>query len=92
MDEKENKALLESEEDQMPSSSEPSSYILIGREDTKTELARKMLTEAGVVYRFAYADISEGPLPQLLAGLNIFIGLEQISRAAARVRRNRGPY
>ncbi|OHB77896.1 MAG: hypothetical protein A2Z25_07990 [Planctomycetes bacterium RBG_16_55_9] len=91
MGKKENKAMLESEEEPMPDNSKASSYILVGREDTKTVLARKMLNEAGVAYRFAYADVSEGPLPQLLGGLNTFIGLEQISRVVARVRRNHRP-
>jgi hypothetical protein len=85
---KQTEALLESEEDSVSGNSGSSPYILIGREDTKTELARKMLAEAGLAYRFAYADISEGLLPQLLSGLNVFIGLEQISRVAARARRN----
>jgi hypothetical protein len=80
--------LSDPEEDKMMDSSGATAYILIGREDTKTELARQMLSDAGLSYSFAYADISEGPLPQLLAGLNTFIGLEQISRLAARVRRN----
>ncbi len=87
----EDRTILDSEEDLMSVGAEPSWYILVGRDDTKTELARKMLAEAGLAYRFAYADISEGPLPQLLGGVNAFIGLEQISRLAARVRRNHRP-
>ncbi len=88
MGERQTDVLSNSEEGRMGDSIGSGSYILIGREDTKTELARKMLAEAGISCSFACADISEGPLPQLLAGLNTFVGLEQISRLAARVRRN----
>jgi hypothetical protein len=88
---KEIEAPLESEEDSVSGNLGSSPYILIGREDAKTELARKMLGDAGLAYQFAYADVSEGLLPQLLTGLNVFIGLEQISRVAARVRRNHRP-
>lgn len=84
----ESRTVLEPEEDLMSDNSGFTPYILIGRDDAKTKCARKMLKEAGLRHRFAYADISEGPLPQLLTGLNVFIGLEQISRLAARARRN----
>ena len=55
-------------------------YILIGREDKDTYFARQLLSDAGIEYRFAHADISEGTLPQLVSGLNTFVGLDQISR------------
>jgi hypothetical protein len=63
-------------------------YILIGREDRDTRIAKKLLSEAGVDYTFAHAGISEGALPQLISGLNSFVGLEQISRLAKRAQRN----
>jgi len=76
------------EEDMTINKSEASFYILIGREDEKTQIARKLLDAAGLNYRFAHADISEEPLPQLVSGLNTFIGLEQISRVAAWAQHN----
>jgi len=72
----------------MSNGSATSFYILIGREDEKTQIARQLLDAAGLDYRFAHADISEEPLPQLVSGLNTFIGIEQISRIAGWARRN----
>jgi len=72
----------------MSKNAEASFYILIGREDDKTRIARQLLDSAGLSYTFAHADISEEPLPQLVSGLNTFIGLEQISRVAAWAQHN----
>lgn len=72
----------------MSDSTGTTGYILIGREDRDTNIARRLLTDAGLQYSFAHADISEGTLPQLVSGLTTFVGLEQISRLAKRVQRN----
>ena len=72
----------------MPDNTAKSMTILIGREDRDTNLARQVLRDAGVEYRFAHAGVSEGTLPQLISGLNTFVGLDQISRLAKRVQRN----
>jgi len=72
----------------MPDSTETIGYILIGGEDRDTDIARQLLGDAGVDYSFAHADISEGTLPQLVCGLSTFVGLDQISRLAKRIRQN----
>jgi hypothetical protein len=72
----------------MPHNAGTVGYILIGREDRDTNIARQLLSDAGVDYSFAHADISEGTLPQLVSGLSTFVGLEQISRLAKRAKRN----
>ena len=72
----------------MPHNAGKVGYILIGRENRDTDIARQLLSDAGVNYSFAHADISEGTLPQLVSGLSTFVGLEQISRLAKRAKRN----
>ena len=72
----------------MPGNTAKSTTILIGREDRDTNIARQLLSDAGVEYRFAHADISEGTLPQLVSGLSTFVGLDQIARLAKRMQRN----
>lgn len=72
----------------MPHSAGTSVYILIGRENRDTDIAKQLLNDAGVEYSFAHADISEGTLPQLVSGLSTFVGLEQISRLAKRAKLN----
>ena len=65
-------------------------YILIGDESEDTTIARGLLDEAGIEYRFAYCRAMRGPLPQLVSGLTSFVGLGQISRIAKRSqKRNR---
>ncbi len=57
--------------------------ILAGDEGEDTQTAKKLLDEAGISYRFAHADISEGPLPQLFGGCTIYyVGLYEIARVA----------
>jgi hypothetical protein len=65
-------------------------YILIGCEDRDTSIARGLLHDAGIEYSFAHADFSDGTLPQLVSGLNTYIGLEQISRLAKQALYNNG--
>ncbi len=57
-------------------------YILIGDESEDTTIAKELLDEAGIEYRFAYCRTMRGPLPQLVSGLTSFVGLGQISRVA----------
>ena len=76
------------EEVSMADSARTIEYILIGREDKDTYFAKQLLSNAGIEYRFAHADISEGALPQLVSGLNSFVGLDQISRLTKRVQLN----
>lgn len=63
-------------------------YILIGDESEDTTIAKELLDEAGIVYRFAYCRAMRGPLPQLVSGLTSFVGLGQISRIAKRAQNN----
>lgn len=63
-------------------------YVLAGLHDKDTELAKKMLDDAGIKYRFALADISEGAMPQLTNGLLDYVGLEQIVRFAKQKKKN----
>jgi hypothetical protein len=61
-------------------------YILIGDESEDTTIARELLDNARIEYRFAYCRAMRGPLPQLVSGLSNFVGLGQISRVAKRAQ------
>jgi len=61
-------------------------YILIGDESEDTTIAKELLDEAGIEYRFAYCRAMRGPLPQLVSGLTSLVGLGQISRIAKRAQ------
>jgi len=63
-------------------------YILIGDESEDTTIAKELLDEAGIEYRFAYCRAMRGPLPQLVSGISSFVGLGQISRVAKRAQNN----
>jgi len=63
-------------------------YILIGDESEDTNIAKELLDEAGIEYRFAFCRAMRGPLPQLVSGLSSFVGLGQISRVAKRAQNN----
>ncbi len=62
-------------------------YVLIGDQNPDTDLAKKVLEEAGVEYRFAYGEAVGEPWPQLISGFTSFAGLEQISHFASRAQR-----
>ena len=62
---------------------------LVGDEGRDTQIAKKLLDEAGISYCFALADISEGTLPQLLSGLSNYVGLDQIGRMVERYKHRR---
>jgi len=61
-------------------------FVLIGGQDADTDLARRALDEAGVRYRFAYAESTGEASPQLISGLMSFVGLEQILQFAGRAQ------
>jgi len=61
-------------------------YILIGDESEDSTIAKQLLDEAGLEYRFAYCRAMRGPLPQLVCGLTSLVGLGQISRIAKRAQ------
>ena len=75
----------------MDTQEEQGAFILIGGYDRDTRLAREMLDNAGVRYRFAFGEATGGAWPQLVSGLMSFVGLEQISRVASRAGNRVGP-
>ena len=74
----------------MERAEEQIAFTLIGGYDSDTDLARNMLDNAGVKYRFAFGEPTEGLWPQLISGLMSVAGLEQISRVASRARNRLG--